>query len=147
MDFGAVIAFAHPDFVDWPGEVHLGDPTVAHVGVKALGLRLQVHHHLGTVDALGVAWEVVHFGGFRELTARLHALVQNGFHVRACGVDGGGVSGGSRSNDQALDVFWLCTHGGKDTALIRPSKCILSPINSRRGRAGAKRSRRGRRAA
>ena len=53
VDFSAVAAFAHPDFVDRTGEVHLGHPTVAHIRVKALGLRLQVHHHLGPLMPSG----------------------------------------------------------------------------------------------
>ena len=78
VDFGFLVV-AHPHLVHGAAEVHLGHPTVAHVGVKPLGLVLQVLHHLRAVDAGGVAGEVVHLGGFGQLTAGLLALYKTGF--------------------------------------------------------------------
>ena len=75
MNFRAIITLADPNFVHGTGEVYFCHPPVAHVGVEPLGLRLKIHHHLGTVDAFRVAREVVHFSGFSQLTSGLHALV------------------------------------------------------------------------
>ena len=93
-------------------KVHFGDPACANVRVEAFGLVLQVHHHGSAIDAFSVAGEVVDVCRFGELSAGLHSLVENGLHVRASGIDGGCISCGSRSNDQALDVF-LGFHRGQ----------------------------------
>ena len=86
---------AHPNLVHRSAEVHLGHPTVPHIGVEALGLVFEVLHHLGSVDASRVARKVVDFCRLGKLTAWLLPLVQDGFHVRAGGVNGGSVSGGA----------------------------------------------------
>ena len=52
-----------------------------------------------------IAGEVVDVGRFGELSAGLHPLIEDGLHVRASGIDGGCISCGARSNDQALYVF------------------------------------------
>ena len=91
-------------------EIDAGDPAGADVGLEALGLVFQVDHHGRSVDALRVSGEIVDVGRLGELSAGLHALIKDGLHVRAGGVDGGGISCGARSDDQAFDVF-LGFHG------------------------------------
>ena len=104
------LVVAHPHLVHGAAEVHLGDPAVTNVGVEALGLVFEVLHHLGTVDACRVTWEVVHFCGLGQLTTWLLPLVEDGLHVCACSVDGGGVSSGAGSHDQAA-VMFRSAHG------------------------------------
>ena len=104
MDF-CFLVVPNPNLVHGPAEVHFCDPTVTHVGVEALGLVFEVFHHLGTIDAGRIAREIVDLGRLSQLTSRLLALVKDGFHVRTSGVDGSGVSGRTRSDDQATVVF------------------------------------------
>ena len=104
VDFRLLVV-AHPNLVHGAAEVHFRHPTVADVGVETFGLVFEVLHHLRTVDARRVAREIVDFSGLGELAAGLLSLVKNRFHVRTGGVDGGSVSGGPRSNDQAAVVF------------------------------------------
>jgi hypothetical protein len=50
-----------------------GDLLGEELGAEALGLRSEVHHQLGTHDAVGEAGEVLDLGGQHQLTTRLIA--------------------------------------------------------------------------
>ena len=133
VDFRFLVV-ANPNLVHRSGEVHLGDPAVPHVGVKPLGLIFQVLHHLGTIDAGRVAGEVVDFGGFGELSTRLLSLVEDGFHVCAGSVDGGGVSCRTGAHNQAVYVFGS-THGLDSFGSLgqRPGSNVSQKYTSKEG--------------
>ena len=79
-----------------------------YLRAEADGLGAHVVHHLVAVDALRVAWEVVDLGRRCELSAWLEAFVDHGSQSGAGGIDGGGVAGGARAQDEASYCFHKC---------------------------------------
>ena len=100
-----------PHLLDVAREVDPGGQTPADIRAEALGLFLEILHHHRTGDALGVARVVFDLGGGGQLSARLQTLVHHGTQVGACGVNGGGITGWTRSDDQALHPFGIGSHG------------------------------------
>lgn len=85
-------------------EIHFGDHARTYVRAETLGLAAYVVHHLEGFDAVGVAREILYFGGNHELSARLHALEEDRVEVSARGVDGSGVARRSGADDETLCV-------------------------------------------
>ena len=80
--------------------VDIGDNTGANIGAKAQSLSTQIVHHLGTLNTLRIAREVLDLCGCCELTARLDSLVQNRVEGCARSVDSSGKTGRSATNDK-----------------------------------------------
>ncbi len=74
----------------------------AQLGAEAGGLLLHVLDELGALDALGPAGEVFDQRGDGELAAGLVALEDEGLEVGAGGVDGGGESGATGTEDDCV---------------------------------------------
>lgn len=85
-------------------EVHFGDHARTYVCAETLGLAAYVVHHLEGFDAVGIAREILYFGGNHKLSARLHALEEDRVEVSARGVDGSGVARRSGADDETLGV-------------------------------------------
>lgn len=85
-------------------EVHFGDHARTYVRAETLRLTAYVVHHLEGFDAIGVAREILYFGGNHELSARLHALEEDRVEVSARGVDGSGVARRSGADDETLSM-------------------------------------------
>ena len=68
-------------------------------GAEAFGLLLHVLDQVRAVDAFGKAGEVLDFGGKRKLSAYLQALDHQRFQASAGGIDSGGVSGATGTNN------------------------------------------------
>jgi hypothetical protein len=81
------------------GEVHALDLVGAHLGPEALGLGLEVVHHLGAAYALPVAREVLDVGGEHELPAALEALEDQRVEVGSRRVQRRRVAGGAGPYD------------------------------------------------
>jgi hypothetical protein len=88
------------------------------LGADMLGLGLHLVHQPGALDDVGEAGIVLDIGGDGQLAARLDAGDQHGLQQRAGGIDGGGVAGGARSNDQAAGVAGFGSRHGADIGPI-----------------------------
>ena len=80
-------------------EVCADDISLTDVGAETLSLFLEVGHHVGAGDTLGVAGEILNLGGDGELATGLHALVKDRMDVGAAGIDACGITGGAGAND------------------------------------------------
>ena len=104
----AVHLVADLDDLGVGGEVDLGDVARHELGAEALGLGAHLVHERRALDALREAGEVLHLGGGHQRATELRALEHQRVQVRAGGVDGGGVPGGTRTDDdQVTDAVVL----------------------------------------
>lgn len=76
---------------------------IGDTGAEFFRLGLHFHHQLRAHDAIGMTGEIFHFGGGRQLSARLGAGKEQGAEVGACGVDRCGVAGATGADDD--DIF------------------------------------------
>ena len=82
------------------GLLDLGhDAALLHFCAETGGLLLEAHHQFRSHDTLGEPWEILHLGGGGQLSASLFAGEQHWGEVGARSVDGGGIAGGTRTND------------------------------------------------
>ena len=86
-------------------DVDASDFALANLCTEAQGLLADVFHHIGAVDALGIAGEVLDFGGLGELSAGLHTFINDGLHIGATSIDGCGVARRARANYQTFNMF------------------------------------------
>ncbi|MNL18557.1 hypothetical protein D3C87_1397070 [compost metagenome] len=77
-------------------------------GVEAFGVGQETLHQVRALHAIGVGGPVFHVGGGHQLAALGQAGDQHGLEVGAGGVDGGGVAGRTRPENQHFCVF--CGH-------------------------------------
>ncbi len=82
---------------------------VDDLGIEALGMAQHAVHEFGALQPLDVAGPVIHAGRGHQLAALLDTGDQDRVQVRSCSVDGGGVAGGSGSQDQNPAMFQV-TH-------------------------------------
>ena len=87
------------------GEIDPGCEAIPDICAHAGGLLFKMHHHLRTLDAIGITGIIFDFGRDGELSAGLDALVKDGFKVCPGGIDGGRIPGRSRANDQTMYFF------------------------------------------
>src|SRR5439155_1228449 len=110
-----VLAVADPHPLDRSGQLHPGDVVGDVLRAEALGLLAHVVHQLGTENAVRKAGEVLHLGGGHQRATGLPALHDERPPVRPRRVDGGGVAGRARADDDEIaDV----AHGF-DSSLVR----------------------------
>ena len=88
-------------------EIDLGDFLELDAGSKALSLGLQLFHHLGAHDALGIAWKILNVRCDRKLTTRLHTLKQERLQVGAGGINRRGIASRAGANN---DYFVHVSH-------------------------------------
>lgn len=113
---GLICLLTDPHGLDVAAEVDAGDVVGDELGAEAVGLLAQVVHQVGAGNAVGEAGEVLHLGGGHQCTAGLAALNEQRCEVGAGGVEGGGVSGGSGTDDcQAARI-------GQEGLLLRDSR-------------------------
>ena len=86
-------------------EVDLVDLLKANLCPEALGLRAELIHHLRAHDPLWISGVVLYIRRDRELTTGLEPLKEERLQVGACGVDGCGVTGGARADDDYVSDF------------------------------------------
>ena len=79
------------------------DAGIGDAGAKFFRLGLYFHHQLRAHDAFGMTGKIFHFGGGRQLSARLRARKEQGAEVGACGVNRCGVAGATGADDD--DIF------------------------------------------
>ena len=84
---------------------HRVDMVEDDLGTEALGMTLHTFHQFGALYPFSVAGPVVYVGGGRELATLLDTGDQHRIEIGACGIDGGGISGGTRTQDQQAAVF------------------------------------------
>ncbi len=89
----------------FPREIHTGGQSEPHLGPEALGLLLQILHHGGTIHTFRVSREIIHLGGGGQLSAHLHPGIHHRFEVGPGRINGSGITGRARSQDQASHVF------------------------------------------
>ena len=75
------------------------DGVVLDAGADVLGLRAHLLHQPGALDRLGEARIVLDVGGDHQLPARLETRQHQRLQQRARRIDGGGVAGRSRTDD------------------------------------------------
>ena len=63
-------------------EIDTIDDAVSDVGTQALGLATQVFHHLGACSPIGIAGEVIDFGGLCQLSTADRAFVNHWLKAR-----------------------------------------------------------------
>src|SRR6185437_12902845 len=80
-------------------EIGFGDFAIDVSGAETLRLLLHVLDQIRAVDAFRKAGKVFHFRGERKLAANLQAFNDNGFQTGSRGVDSGGVSGATGTDD------------------------------------------------
>jgi hypothetical protein len=93
------------------GEIDRVDPRAHKLRAETLRLLAELIHQLGALDAFGEAGVVLDLGRDRQLPAGLRPLDDERGHVGARGVDGGGESGGTRSDDDDFTVQNVFGHG------------------------------------
>src|SRR3954447_15305905 len=101
------------------GQVDLRDVPRLQLGAELLGLVAHVVHELRALDALREAGEVLHLGGGHQRAAELRTLEHQRVEVGAGGVDGRGVSGRARPDDDQVThavVLGRRDHGVDDLA-------------------------------
>ena len=96
------LAVADPDPERGLGEVDPVGVGGDELGAEALGLLPELHHQLGTEDAVGEAGVVLDVGREHELPAGADALDDDGLEVGATRVDRGGQSGRAGADDDEL---------------------------------------------
>ena len=87
-------------------------------GLEALGMGQEALHEVGALNAIHVGGPVVDFGGRHELAALGDAGDQDGVEVGPCGVNGGGVSGGSGTQNEYFGML----HG--ESSNLRPVRVV-----------------------
>ena len=70
------------------------------VGVEARRMLEESLHQVRPLNALGVGWPVVDIGGGGELAALCQPGDEARRQVGACGINGRGVAGWTRAQDQ-----------------------------------------------
>ena len=80
-----------------------------NLGIEALRMLQKALHQVGALNAVHVGRPVIDLGGGHQLAALGHAGDQQRFEIGAGGVNGGGVTGRSRAEDEDLCVGG---HGG-----------------------------------
>ena len=108
-----VVVVAHgvqPELERTGAQVDLANGLADDLGAAGLALCAHLVHKGGTLD-LGEAGEVLDLVGGGELAAGGDAegeetLVHDGLEVGAGGIDGGGVAGGARADDDDLAVHF-----------------------------------------
>ena len=85
-------------------EIELGDEIGDDLGADMGGLLLHLLHQPRALDDVGEARIVFHVGGDGELAAGLDALDQHRLQHRARGIDRGGITGRSGTDDDDLGV-------------------------------------------
>jgi len=119
----AAVAFQHEGAL-----VELGGVDVIEddLRAEAFGVALEPLHQFGPLHAIGVGRPVVHLGRGGELAAHGHAGDQRGLKVGARGIDRGGVTGRTRSQDQQAVV--LGAHQ-LSSSRRRPMACSRLPLS------------------
>src|SRR5262249_47423263 len=84
------------------GKVNAHDIAHDRLRAEALGLRLELVHHLRPQDAFLEARIVLHVAGDHQLAAGLLALEDHRAQIGARRVDGGGVAGWPRADDRYI---------------------------------------------
>ena len=79
----------------------------AYFGAKAQGLLTDFLHHFRAGDSVGITRKILDFGGLGKLSAGLHTLINDSFHVGATRVDGCCVACRARANYQTFNVFHI----------------------------------------
>jgi len=79
--------------------------------VETLGMLLEALHQFRALHAVRVGRPVVHLGGGHQLPALRHAGDQHRIEVGACGIHGGGVSGGTGAEDDEGVMLDRGVHG------------------------------------
>ncbi len=85
------------------GEIGFDDGAVQVFGAEVLGLLLDVFHQQRALDAVGKAGEIFDQRGERELAAGFVSGDDQRFQVGSRGIDGGGVSGAARADDDHVE--------------------------------------------
>ena len=85
-------------------EIDLDDDVVDDLGADMLGLRLHLLHEPGALDDVGEAGIVLDIGGDGELAAGLQARDHDRLKHGARRIDGGGVAGRARTDDDDFGV-------------------------------------------
>ena len=86
-------------------EIDLVDVVEDDLGLEALGVLQKALHQVRALHAVHVSGPVVHFGGGHQLPALRHAGDQHGVQVGTRSVNGGGVAGRARAEDQNFRVL------------------------------------------
>ena len=73
------------------------------LGADMAGLGFHLHHQIGAHHH-GFARPILHFGGDGQLAARLQALDQHRVQQGARGIDGSGIAGRTRTDNQNLGM-------------------------------------------
>ena len=79
------------------------------LGFEAFGVGLEPLHEIGALYTFGIGGPIVHVGGGHQLPALGDAGDQDWVEVGACGIDGGGITGGTGAQDQDFGVFHVVT--------------------------------------
>ena len=149
-------ALAVGDGLDRALEGHLGHVVGHQLGAEPLGLGPHVLHQVGAHDAVAEPGVVLHLGGVHQgATGGDGALEDQRLQVGPGGVDGGGVAGRSRADDD--DVADVGAHAwcpltvgsgrSRDRRTGGPGMPLLQPILGRDCSCAALRRRAHRRAA
>ena len=88
-------------------KVYLCGNARTNIGSKTLGLAAHVFHHVGTLNSIGIAWEIFYFGGHGEQSAGLQTFTHNGLKTGTAGINCSGVTGRAGTENEAFDVFHI----------------------------------------
>jgi hypothetical protein len=112
-------------------ELELGHQIGDDLGADMGRLLLHLLHQPGALDHVGEAGIVLDVGGDGELSAGLNPLDQDRIEHRACRIDGGGVSRGSRTDNDDFGVNGLGHYRDfLELASMRPcGLCSLYRLN------------------
>ena len=106
------------------------DGVVFDAGADMFGLRAHLLHEPGALDRLGEARIILDVGGDHELTARLEPRQHQRPEKRASRIDGGGVAGRSRTDDDHALV--------REMGRTQDETPFLQPLRSMPARGGAR---------
>ena len=80
-------------------QIQRGDDVADDLGPHGAGVSLHPDHQVGALH-LGIAGPVFNFGGRGQLTTRFDPLHEHRLQHGAGRIDGGGISGGTGTDDQ-----------------------------------------------
>jgi len=86
--------------------VHGVDVVEHQLGVEPRGVLLEARHQVGAEHAVGIGRPVVDLGGGHQLPALGDAGDHHRLEIGAGGVDGGGITSRSGTEDEQADVAW-----------------------------------------
>ena len=78
---------------------------VAQIRTETGSLLLHIHHHLGTIHAIRITWEVLYFRGDGKLTAWLHTRIQYRIETSSTCINGSCISRRTATYNQSLYFF------------------------------------------